>query len=78
LISGYRNLTVITNALNIALMLGGNPGINIVVAACEFKAPTLSLTGQKAADFFNNLHAVKLFLATAGIIGFDLSQASAI
>lgn len=67
LISGYRNLTVITNALNIALMLGGDPGINLVVTGGEFKAPTLSLTGQKAADFFNNLHADKLFLATAGI-----------
>lgn len=67
LISGYRNLTVITNALNIAIMLGGDPGINLVVTGGEFKAPTLSLTGQKAADFFNNLHADKLFLATAGI-----------
>jgi DeoR/GlpR family transcriptional regulator of sugar metabolism len=67
LISGYKNLTVITNALNIALMLGGDPGINLVVTGGEFKAPTLSLTGQKAADFFNNLHADKLFLATAGI-----------
>jgi DeoR/GlpR family transcriptional regulator of sugar metabolism len=53
LISGYKNLTVITNALNIALMLGGDPGINLVVTGGEFKAPTLSLTGQKAADFFN-------------------------
>ncbi len=67
LISGYKNLTVITNALNIALILGGDPGINLVVTGGEFKAPTLSLTGQKAADFFNNLHADKLFLATAGI-----------
>ncbi|MFO7923616.1 MAG: DeoR/GlpR family DNA-binding transcription regulator [Bacteroidales bacterium] len=67
LISGYRNLTVITNALNIALILGADPGINLVVTGGEFKAPTLSLTGQKAADFFINLHADKLFLATAGI-----------
>ncbi len=67
LINGFRNLTVITNALNIALILGGDPGINLVVTGGEFKAPTLSLTGQKAADFFNNLHVDKLFLATAGI-----------
>ncbi len=33
----------------------------------EFKPPTLSLTGQKSADFFNNINADKLFLATAGI-----------
>ncbi len=67
LISGYKNLTVITNALNIALILGADPGINLVVTGGEFKAPTLSLTGQKAADFFNNIHVDKLFLATAGI-----------
>jgi DeoR/GlpR family transcriptional regulator of sugar metabolism len=67
LISGYRNLTVITNALNIALILGAQAGINVIVTGGEFKAPTLSLTGQKAADFFQNLHVDKLFLATAGI-----------
>ena len=67
LIDNYKNLTVITNALNIALLLGAKPDINLVVTGGEFKAPTLSLTGQKAADFFSNLHVDKLFLATAGI-----------
>lgn len=67
IISGYNNLTVITNALNIALILGAQAGINVIVTGGEFKAPTLSLTGQKAADFFQNLHVDKLFLATAGI-----------
>jgi DeoR/GlpR family transcriptional regulator of sugar metabolism len=33
----------------------------------EFKPPTLSLTGQKAADFFKGLNVQKLFLATAGL-----------
>lgn len=66
-IKGYKNLTVITNALNIAFELGADPEINLVVTGGEFKAPTLSLTGQKAADFFENLHVDKLFLATAGI-----------
>jgi DeoR/GlpR family transcriptional regulator of sugar metabolism len=66
-IKDYKNLTIITNALNIALILGGDPGINLVVTGGEFKSPTLSLTGQKAADFFVNLHVDKLFLATAGI-----------
>lgn len=64
---GFRNLTVITNALNIGLILGAEPGINVILTGGEFKAPTLSLTGQKAADFFQNLHVDKLFLATAGV-----------
>jgi len=67
IISEYKNLTVITNALNIALILGAQAGINVIVTGGEFKAPTLSLTGQKAADFFQNLHVDRLFLATAGI-----------
>jgi len=64
---GKRQLTVITNALNIALILGAEPGIEVIVTGGEFKPPTLSLTGQKAADFFKGLHVQKLFLATAGI-----------
>lgn len=64
---GYKSLTVITNALNIALILGAEPGIEVIMTGGEFKPPTLSLTGQKAADFFKGLNVQKLFLATAGI-----------
>ena len=67
LLISYKDLTIITNALNIALILGENPNINLIVTGGEFKAPTLSLTGEMAAQPFNNLHANKLFLATAGI-----------
>ncbi len=66
-VKNMNQLTVITNALNIALMLGENPNIEVVMTGGEFKAPTLSLTGQKAADFFKGLNVQKLFLATAGI-----------
>jgi DeoR/GlpR family transcriptional regulator of sugar metabolism len=62
-----RNITVITNAINIVMLLGSNPAINVILTGGEFKAPTLSLTGQRAADFFHGLHVDKLFLATAGI-----------
>jgi DeoR/GlpR family transcriptional regulator of sugar metabolism len=66
-LKGFKDLTVITNALNIALMLGANPGIEVIMTGGEFKPPTLSLTGQKAADFFRGINVQKLFLATAGI-----------
>lgn len=66
-ILGKKGLTVITNALNIAIILGADPGIDVIVTGGEFKPPTISLTGQKAADFFEDLHVDKLFLATAGI-----------
>ena len=66
-LKGFKNLTVITNALNIALILGAESGIELIVTGGEFKPPTLSLTGQKTADFFKGLNVGKLFLATAGI-----------
>jgi DeoR/GlpR family transcriptional regulator of sugar metabolism len=62
-----HQLTIVTNALNIALLLGSHPSFEILVTGGEFKAPTLSLTGERAADFFQHLHVDKLFLATGGI-----------
>lgn len=67
LMTSIRNLNVITNALNIAYILSGNPGINLIVSGGEFKAPTLSLTGDIAAATFKGIHVNKCFLATAGI-----------
>lgn len=46
---------------------GAEPGIDVIMTGGEFKPPTLSLTGQKVADFFKGLNVQKLFLATAGI-----------
>jgi len=66
-LNGKRDLRIITNALNIALLLGANPSFEIMMTGGEFKAPTLSLTGEKAAAFFNQIHVDKLFLATGGI-----------
>jgi len=64
---GHRDMTVITNALNIGLMLGAEPGFEIHVTGGHFKAPTLSLSGERAADFFRGLFVQTLFLATAAI-----------
>ncbi len=62
-----KNLNIITNALNIALVLGAKQSFSILMPGGEFKPPTLSLTGEKAAVFFHNLYASKLFLATFGV-----------
>ena len=60
LLLNFKNLTVITNSLNIALILGENHAINLIVSGGEFKAPTLSLTGQMAAASFKEVHVNKL------------------
>ncbi len=62
-----ENLKVITNALNIALMLGAQPKCDIHLTGGQFKAPTLSLTAEKAAEFFEGLYVEKLFLATGAV-----------
>lgn len=66
-LTAKRDLTVITNALNIALTLGAVPGFAVHMPGGQFKAPTLSLSGDKAVDYFRNIYAGKLFLATAGV-----------
>ena len=58
---------MITNALNIALMLGAEPEFDVHVTGGHFKAPTLSLSGERSAEFLRGLCAQKLFLATAAI-----------
>lgn len=60
-------LTIVTNALNIALILGAEPTNEVMMTGGRFKAPTLSLTGETAAELFPRIHTDKLFLATRGI-----------
>ncbi|MDK2860042.1 MAG: hypothetical protein PWP25_1228 [Sphaerochaeta sp.] len=60
------NLSIVTNALNVALHLGMEPSNHVLVVGGEFKPPTLSLTGEKGLLLFENLYVEKLFLATGG------------
>lgn len=62
-----EHLTVVTNALNIALILGAMPTCSVHMPGGQFKAPTLSLSGEKSVDYFQGLFAQKLFLATAAV-----------
>lgn len=66
-LTGRENLNVITNAINIALLLGALPSITVHMSGGHFKAPTLSLSGEKSGDFFEGIFAEKLFLATAAV-----------
>ena len=60
-------MTVITNALNIAIILGAAPGFAVHLPGGQFKSPTLSISGDHAVEYFKNIYAGKLFLATAGV-----------
>lgn len=66
-LTGRREINVVTNAINIALLLGALPTVTVHLSGGQFKAPTLSLTGEKSGDFFSGIFAEKLFLATAAL-----------
>jgi len=66
-LSDKHDLKIVTDSLNIALLLGARYDFDIMVTGGEFKAPTLSLTGEKASAFFDDIHVSKLFLATGGL-----------
>ena len=66
-LAAREHLTVVTNALNIALIMGALPTCTVHMPGGQFKAPTLSLSGERSADYFKGLFAQKLFLATAAV-----------
>ena len=66
-LTSRRDLTLITNALNIAIILGAVPTFAVHMPGGQFKSPTLSLSGDKSVEYFSNVFAGKLFLATAGV-----------
>ncbi len=67
-LDNFNHLNVITSGLNIALILGSRFNIHVMLIGGEFKPPTLSVTGEQAAKFFDNtIIARKLFLAATGV-----------
>ncbi len=62
-----QQLKIITNALNIAVLLSCQPTFEIVVAGGEVQPSILALTGENTARFFQQFHVDKLFLGAAGV-----------
>lgn len=60
------DLTVITNALNIAILLAELKGSNIIIPGGFLRRNSLSLIGATADDNFKNYFCDKLFLAVDG------------
>ncbi len=66
----FENLTVITNAINIANCLANHKNINVIVPGGTLRRNSLSLVGMLAEKGFKNYFCDKLFL---GVDGFDTS-----
>ncbi|HEX7412044.1 MAG TPA: transcriptional repressor AgaR [Bacteroidales bacterium] len=66
-----NNLTVITNALNIANQLITNQNVNLIIPGGVLRKNSLSLIGPLAEKSFKNFFVDKVFL---GVDGFDTRQ----
>jgi DeoR family transcriptional regulator of aga operon len=66
----FNDLTVITNALNVATLLAEYSNINVIVPGGMLKKNSLSLVGILAEKGFKDYFCDKLFL---GVDGFDLN-----
>jgi len=67
----FKNLTIITNALNIASILSEYEGINIFMPGGSLRKKSLSLVGVLADENFEKFYCDKLFL---GADGFDTTH----
>jgi DeoR/GlpR family transcriptional regulator of sugar metabolism len=62
-----KNITVITYALNIALLLAENPSISVVVLGGILRQTSTALVGPQAEQTMHSLHADHCFLSTVGL-----------
>ena len=63
----FKNLTVITNGLNIAASLAEVENVRVIVPGGSFRKKNFSLVGSLARDNFGHFFCDKLFLGADGI-----------
>jgi len=64
--SSVRPVTVVTYALNVALILAADPSIHVHVTGGDLRPGTESLVGPRSRDFFEAIHVDRAFLSAAG------------
>ncbi len=64
---GKKDITVITNAINIAQILVEESDITVTLSGGILMEKTHSLIGFTAEQFFQDIHADKLFLSAGGV-----------
>lgn len=73
-LEGKMNLTVMTNAIKIALDLGSQENINVMLTGGSLRKESYSLVGPEAERTIKNYYFDKLFLGVDGLdIGFGLT-----
>jgi DeoR family transcriptional regulator of aga operon len=64
---GLKSINVITNALNIAMLLAEVPGVRLIMLGGVLRPESNSLSGYMAEAAIANLHADRLFLGADGV-----------
>lgn len=62
-----ENITVMTNAINIALELAGQPNIRVMLSGGMLREKSYSLVGPEAENTIKNYYFDKLFLGVDGM-----------
>ena len=65
---GHKQVTIITNSIPVAGLVGANPQVKLIYAPGEYSPDSTGMVGPLAVDFFHNIRADKAFL---GAHGFD-------
>ena len=63
----HRHLTVITGALNVAQLLAGSAGIEVIVLGGQLRATSFGTTGPLSVDTIRSLHADVAFIGPDGV-----------
>ncbi|MEX0646477.1 MAG: transcriptional repressor AgaR [Balneolaceae bacterium] len=66
-LTGKKNLTVMTNAINIALKLGSFDNLNVMLTGGVLRKESFSLVGPEAEATISNYYFDKLFLGVDGL-----------
>jgi DeoR family transcriptional regulator of aga operon len=66
-LSGHSDLTILTNAINIAASLTGNRSCRVIMLGGLLRFKSLSLVGTQAEENLRNYSCDKLFLGVDGI-----------
>jgi DeoR family transcriptional regulator of aga operon len=66
-ISGYTDLTILTNAINIAASLTGNPSCRVIMLGGILRLKSLSLVGTQAEENLRTYSCDKLYIGVDGI-----------
>jgi len=66
-LTGYSDLTILTNALNIAASLASNQSCRVIMLGGMLRVKSLSLVGTQAEENLRNYSCDKLYLGVDGI-----------